>query len=276
MKKLKSDLIKLIWSLGLRGVADKLHFRYLNKKFEEENAAFVKKYPEFQLPPPELIFDANHNVNWETYRSSGMTDAQKIADLIERYVDGPDAAVFEWGCGPARIIRHLGAKLTRFQKVELTGSDYNAASIQWCNAKLPGIHFLENRLSPPIALNDQQFNFIYAISIFTHLSEKSIHEWLAEMHRLLKDQGYFAFTTHGEKFTFCLSPEQMESFRQGNLVTRDGDIEGKKLFGSFHPKQWVESVVHQIGYKVIHFSPEGFHRQDLWIVQKTDAQVAVE
>lgn len=268
VKKLKINLIQLIWSLGLRGIADRLQFRYLKKKYERENLIFLEKYPDFALPPPDLIFDANHNLSWNTYRNSGISDAQAIGDIIERHVDGSAISIFEWGCGPGRIIRHLQANLSRFQFVRLFGSDYNSRSVSWCATSLLDIEFVENQLSPPIALPTHQFNFIYAISIFTHLSEKSIADWLGEMHRLLDDQGYFAFTTHGEKYFFCFTPTQIESFKKGNIVIRDGGNEGKKLFGAFHPKEWVESALSLNGFRVVSYVPEGFHRQDLWIVRK--------
>jgi hypothetical protein len=88
------------------------------------------------------------------------------------------------------------------------------------------------------------------------------------MHRLLIDGGYFIFSTQGDGATSRLNPSQIEAFGNGKLVIRDGDNEGKKLFGTFHPKIWVESAVARTGFRVVKFDPSGWGYQDLWVAQK--------
>jgi len=262
--------INLIWRIRLRGVADKLQFVYRKVKITAKNSAFEKNHPDFKLPPADLVFDANHNVDWDVYRSSGRELAERLATIIRGLVPPPKAAILEWGCGPGRILRHLADCLPEYTQLQLFGADYNKQSVDWCSRNISGIAFAENDLLPPIALKDETLDLVYAISVFTHMSETATYKWLDEVSRLLRHDGYFVFTTHGENFLHLLTPDQVQEFVAGNLVVRKGDSEGKKLFSSFHPTRWVESALAQSGFRCLSFpsaSTSAFH-QDLWIVQK--------
>jgi SAM-dependent methyltransferase len=264
-------LIKFVWKIQLRGVADKVQYVYRKAKAFAKNSAFVRKHPDFTLPPAELVFEANHNVDWDLYLSLGQDDARRLAQITRELVPPPRASVLEWGCGPARIIRHLASCLPEYSQLKLFGSDNNAKSIAWCRQNIPNAVFVGNNLLPPIELGDGSLDLIYAISIFTHLSESATHAWLDEMNRLLRRDGYFLFTTHGENFRILLTPDQIKEFDSGKLVMRKGDAEGKKLFGSFHPRSWVENALARSGFKCLAFtaaSTSGFG-QDFWVVQKT-------
>lgn len=264
-------IVKSIWFLGLRGAADKIQFIVNRLRSASSNYFFRRNHPDFPTPPHELIFDANHNVTWQKYYQSGLTDAHIISGKIRANIKSPAASVLEWGCGPGRIIRHLPSCLRSYSTVTITGSDNNVRSIAWCRTNIPDISFVENSLEPPIALPENSFDFIYSISVFTHLSEASILAWMKEIHRLLRTGGYFLFTTHGENFLRLLTRDQVETFHAGKLVTRAGDDEGKKLFGTFHPKAWIEAALAGTCFSVLSFEDgvaSGFG-QDLWVAQKT-------
>lgn len=280
MGEIRHKLIQIVWKLKLRRLADKMQYLYKEHKASVRNSVFIGSHPDVKLPPPELIFDANHNVDWEVYFSSGQRQATQLADTILKCVapsPGQVVNVLEWGCGPGRIIRHLPHCFAEYPNICLYGSDCNKDSIRWCSKNVDGVTFVENELHPPIQLTSTSFDFIYAISIFTHLSETAIHQWFREIRRLLKPSGYFLFTTQGESFLPLLTPGQISDFNAGKLVARTADAEGKKLYGTFHPNTWIESALFQHGFKFLRFEPahsSGFG-QELWLVQIPDQKLVL-
>ena len=69
---------------------------------------------------------------------------------------------------------------------EIAGTDYNPDTIAWCRANIAGIRFELNGLAPPLAFDDAQFDFVYGISVLTHLSEAMQFAWFDELHRVTK------------------------------------------------------------------------------------------
>ena len=110
---------------------------------------FINKNPEFRLPPPHLAYDAYGDINWNQYYNMGLKVALHISELIKKNIDKPSISICEWGCGPARILRHL-ANCFQGQTVKLYGFDYNQETIQWCTDNFPNITFSNNLLAPPL------------------------------------------------------------------------------------------------------------------------------
>ena len=52
--------------------------------------------------------------------------------------------------------------------------------------------------NPPVIVENHSFDFIYSISVFTHLNEKMQLEWLKELSRILKPNGFAIVSVHGE------------------------------------------------------------------------------
>ena len=105
--------------------------------------------------------------------------------------------VLEWGCGPGRVIRHLPALLN---EATIIGSDFNSESIDWCSKHILDVTFVKNELEPPLPFEKNLFDFIYAISVFTHLSESSCHQWIDELVRIIKPNGILMIWTNGDGY----------------------------------------------------------------------------
>ena len=61
----------------------------------------------------------------------------------------------------------------------------------------PGIAFAVSPVEPPLAYDDAQFDFVFAISIWSHFSAGAGLRWLDEMHRVIRPRGGLVLTTHG-------------------------------------------------------------------------------
>jgi SAM-dependent methyltransferase len=127
----------------------------------------------------------------------GRTHFQSVRSLAERHGMPLTAMtrVLDWGVGCGRIARHV---LHLCPQVELHGIDIDADNIAWCAANLPGGHFAVGPLMPPLPFPDDYFDFIYANSVFTHLTEAAQNCWLAELARVLRPDGKALATVHGE------------------------------------------------------------------------------
>ena len=126
-------------------------------------------------------------------------------------------AAFEFGCGSARLIRHI-RPLTG---IRIVGSDLSAASTAWCQENLPGIEFYQNGLEPPLTFaEDNAFDLAIASSVFTHIPLDTQAAWLEEVARVIRPGGYFMCTVQGDaKQRQMLTAKQLEELEaSGELV----------------------------------------------------------
>ncbi len=122
----------------------------------------------------------------------------------------------DFGCSSGRIVRVLSAA---HPELELHGCDPNPGAVAWAASHLPGIRFENSPEAPRLPYGDETFDFVYAISIWSHFSEPAALDWLDEMRRVLRPRGRLLLTTHGEHslaHTHLVgqrSPEQLAAIR---------------------------------------------------------------
>lgn len=250
-------------------LADIVRFRLMKFQNRKPNALFKKKCPDVALPPDYLMYES-FQLDYYKYYYNGEATADWLIDLIKPFIDLSKASVLDWGCGPARIIRHLPKLMG--DTCSFYGTDYNNKSITWCQDNLPGIDFSTNELKPPLKYEENSFDMIYGISIFTHLSSQAHKEWLKELHRVLRKGGILFLTLHGEAFFGKLEKAEQESFRRNELVVRGQVKEGHRTFIAFHPPGFVEKWI--TGFSLMEHKPgivvDGGASQDVWILKRTN------
>lgn len=118
------------------------------------------------------------------------------AAYAERYFQykGQDVIrMLDFGCGCGRTTRFLQG-VGRFQ---VHGTDVNGSLVKWCHDKLDRVTTTRNEPAPPLNAATAQYDFIFSLSIFTHLPEASMLAWLDELGRVTVDNGIVLLTTHG-------------------------------------------------------------------------------
>jgi ubiquinone/menaquinone biosynthesis C-methylase UbiE len=150
------------------------------------------------------------------------------------------------------------------------GTDYNSKYIEWCSKNIPEVTFKLNNLEPPLPFEDNMFDVIYGISIFTHLSEKMHYAWINELFRVLKEDGILFLTLHGKAFKTKLSKKQLDIFDNGQIVVLSKTKEGHRTYTAYHPVSFVKNLV---GInRIIEFveggTINGKPQQDIWILKK--------
>ena len=219
------------------------------------------------VPPPRMVHKIIARGWAEQYWNMGADQAQEIVDTLGKYDVDPLSFehILDFGCGCGRVLRHF-ASLT---KARLSGSDYNAKLVRWCKRKLPLADFNINGLQPPLQYKDETFDFIYLISVLTHMGGNLQKQWITELRRILRPGGYMFFTTHGDQFISFLNEQQQQQLDAGEVVVIEKDKEGTNHFGSFQSHRNVEKELLD-GFELIAFvRGEKELRQDTYIVKKT-------
>jgi len=247
---------------------DKLKFHYQRIKFRARNAEFRRQYPEVHLPPAYMLFEA-FQLNYRAYYEGGLKTAIGLLEKLSRHRELKGISILDWGCGPARILRHLPVILDN--SCEIHGTDYNSETIRWCREHIDRVTFSQNQLHPPTVYEDSYFDALYGISIFTHLSEENHRKWYAELIRITKRGGVLLLTTHGKIYRQMLTNPEREQYDQGNLVVRGKVVEGHRVYAAFQPPEYArnlfESKAEILEYIEGTVKSWGLE-QDIWIMRK--------
>jgi SAM-dependent methyltransferase len=102
--------------------------------------------------------------------------------------------VLDLGCSSGRVVRVLAAA---YPQVEWVGCDPDRRAVTWAAANLPGVQFAACDADPPLTFGDQHFDFVFAISIWSHYSEPAALRWLDEMRRIVTRGGHLLLTGLG-------------------------------------------------------------------------------
>jgi SAM-dependent methyltransferase len=147
------------------------------------------------MPPAPLRSRVSLRDDAEIYDAIGAATREKLLAALPPTFSWDGARVLDFGCGAGRALRHLGEEARRCD--EFLACDIDRASIDWAKANLdPVFHVFVNELEPPLPLEPASLDLVYAISVFTHLSD-SWARWLAELHRVLKPGGLLFATFLG-------------------------------------------------------------------------------
>jgi SAM-dependent methyltransferase len=125
--------------------------------------------------------------------------------------------VMDFGCGNGRTLTHFQEEA---KTAEIWGVDVNREALAPFERNLcPPMHAHLSDVDPPLPFEDDSFDLIWAISVWTHLTDTAL-PWLAEMHRILKPGGLFIPTYMGESHSELLAGETWDEDRIGMNVLR--------------------------------------------------------
>lgn len=164
------------------------------------------------LPPPALRYRVSASPDAEAFIAVGKTCAADIQSALQKIGRELESfpRILDFGCGCGRTLVYIKefAPQARFD-----GTDIDAEAIEWCKQNLTFASFSLSRETPPIEYAPNTFDFIYAISVFTHLDEDYAFRWLEELRRIAKPGAMLLLTVDsslvGEKnFVFQRSYEE--------------------------------------------------------------------
>ena len=163
------------------------------------------------LPPAELRYRVSSSPDAQNFITIGKKCAADIESALRRV--GCDLAklerILDFGCGCGRTLIHMKELAPHAQ---FDGTDIDARAIDWCKEHLRFATFKVGQASPPTDYAPDSFDFIYAISVFTHLDAPYQFQWLEELRRIAKPGGVLLLTVDsslagGKDFVFQRSYE---------------------------------------------------------------------
>ena len=129
------------------------------------------------------IDNGRHNVEGLT---AALAKAGRRLENAERVLD--------FGCGCGRTLQSF----PRVPGQAVHGCDVNEPAVRWAGKHLPWARFEHTGFQPPLPYPDDHFDLVFAISVFTHLSEESQDAWLAELARVTRPGGVALLSILGE------------------------------------------------------------------------------
>jgi SAM-dependent methyltransferase len=220
------------------------------------------------MPPPHLIVRVAGTADADWFLEGGRLAAGSIRMALLRHGRAVEQleAMLDFGCGCGRVVRHWRA----LPATAVHGSDRDERAVAWSREHLPFARFERNTLGPPLSYGEESFDLVYALSVFTHLTEELQFAWLAELRRVLRPDGLLLLTTHGAAYEGRLDVAELERFRAGELVVRRPEGVGTNLCTAFHPEAYARSRFGE-GFVLLEHVPEGAKgnpRQDLYLLRK--------
>ena len=230
------------------------------------------------VPPPHLrVQVTGRHAERGAWLAEGATDANLIRSMLRRNEAPLETmdAVLDFGCGCGRVARNW----SELGGPEVHGADVSRRAVRWCRRNLSFMRTVRSGPEPPLPYADGKFDFVYALSVFTHLPDETARRWLLELTRVLRPGGLLLFTVHGERFLHELDEDDSMRFRRGELVVveRAPELAGTNSFASFHPPRYVREDFLQIAdvelVEAVYVDPTGrgvtpMPVQDNYLVRK--------
>lgn len=148
------------------------------------------------LPPAELRYRVSASPEAEEFIKVGKicaADIQSAVKSVGREL-GAFTRILDFGCGCGRTLVHMKNLAPNAQ---IDGIDIDTKAIEWCKQNLNFASFSLSKETPPIDYAGDTFDFIYVISVFTHLDEDYQFRWLEELRRIAKPGALLLLTLHG-------------------------------------------------------------------------------
>jgi SAM-dependent methyltransferase len=220
------------------------------------------------LPPAWLRMRVAGTADAEWFLASGRVARETIEESLAAAATSlaEMGDILDFGCGCGRVLRWLAE-----EPANLRGSDFDGRAIAWCRENLCFAEFGTNNLEPPLGLEDESLDLVYAFSVLTHLPLPVQHAWMAELRRLLRPDGILILSTHGDAYFTRLTEAEQRDFRAGRVVVRFEEVAGTNLCTAFHPHAVVEESLAE-GFEVVRFSAAGARGsppQDLFVLRKS-------
>jgi SAM-dependent methyltransferase len=163
----------------------------------EANRMSEDQFDGFVEPPSNLLVQISNDPSIDNFKWSLGHVRQNVLGYLSK-VDrdfGSMTNVLDLGCGVGRFLFAMKPVLKAGQ--QLYGCDVNKDCADWAAANVSFAKVQQNGVDASTGYPDNHFDFIYALSVFTHLSVPLQFFWAWELFRILKPNGVLFFSTHG-------------------------------------------------------------------------------
>jgi SAM-dependent methyltransferase len=132
---------------------------------------------------------------------AAYAEAAEFLNFAFRFFEphpGDPSRVLDFGCGWGRMLRIIRST-PAFSEIDLYGCDPVDVVLQVCQRTVPKVSVSRVDLYPPTPYRSALFDFIYAYSVFSHLSPECHLSCAQEFARILKPGGIVCVTTRPKR-----------------------------------------------------------------------------
>lgn len=222
------------------------------------------------IPPALLRFRVGEETDVARYLAIGENACDDIQAALSRAGRPLDQfrQVLDFGCGSGRI---AGPMFRRFPQIRFHGTDVDASAIEWAGSNLTGVTFRSNGPLPPLPYGDGEFDLVYGVSVFTHLSDEHQRQWLPELKRVIRPGGVLLLTAHGESVWRDLSAARRERVeRAGHLFETSAKLRGLVpdwYHTAYHTEAYLRALI-STHFEVLLYAPAGLGYQDVVVAER--------
>jgi SAM-dependent methyltransferase len=155
------------------------------------------------LPPEQLITRVQGSNDPLSFIKTGNRIAMDICRHSAPLINFSKAIeILEFGVGCGRV---LSPMMILAPSAHFVGSDVDREAVAWCQEQFAKrqlasrVEFTSNNHFPPLPFASCYFDFVYVVSVFTHLPETMQNQWLEELARITKWDGALAISVAGDR-----------------------------------------------------------------------------
>jgi SAM-dependent methyltransferase len=206
------------------------------------------------------LIEADNPFGWDRY------------GFAWRHVPAGGAAHLDFGCGDGRFLVELKGKGIG----RVVGADVSREAVRLAKAQCDGMEIVHINGQVALPFGDREFSSISLLDVLEHVDEPDA--LLAELHRVLQDEGILIVTVPGQhsfsaldmgnlKFRFprlhrwfycrrhsCQDYERRYVENPDGLV---GDVSAKTRWHEHFSRRKLESVLGRSGFSVVEFDGSG-------------------
>ena len=180
------------------------------------------------VPPEDLIFLVIGRRDRRQFALSRRSTVQGMISLLgEVGVDYREfTSILDFGCGCGRILAGWEPFLAK--DVTLLGCDINSTLVAFCQENIPFARSWTSTYLPPLQqVSNDSLDFVYAASVFSHVTESAARDWAEEMRRIIKPGGVLMISYNGSYYDTLLegiSPKGLRELKERGFY---GHIHGR-------------------------------------------------
>ena len=204
----------------------------------------------------------------EEYFEGGRKDALQVEALVSKLGLSTTSRILEFAAGFGRVTRHL----THYQ---LTASDIHSEAVRFLADDIR-VKAVPSAVDPGDFNPTDRFDFIFVLSLFSHLPDLLFGRWLSRLAQILTPGGYLMFTTHGDaagQKVPALRDALDNEFGFGFLPYSDQADLSSEIYGSSiaTPRYVADSVSRNTNAQIISFSAKSWwDLQDEWVIRSVE------
>jgi SAM-dependent methyltransferase len=199
------------------------------------------------------------------YFDGGNADTEKLIKLMTFFgMNDKRCRVLEFASGYGRITRHF------MNRYDVTACDIHPAAVEMIKSRLNTPAYISSHAPEKLTVPGQ-YDFVFAISLFSHLPGATFGPWIAALLSLTKPGGYLMFTTHGPKGEKA-SPGLPSPGPDGIgfiPLSEQGDLDGHVYGTTTVVPDYVRQKITSLGGELVSYDEaEWWALQDQWVVRR--------